>query len=92
MWDGFEWDEIKASRNVEKHGVTFGEAASAFGDPFSLTSPDPDHCEEEQRFILIGATTFRRIVVVVHSLRGENVRIISARLANVLERRAYDET
>ena len=52
----FEWDPEKARRNVAKHGVSFEEAATAFGDPLSLTIFDPDHSEEEDRFILLGQT------------------------------------
>ena len=77
----FEWDPEKARRNVAKHGVSFEEAATAFGDPLSLTILDPDHSEEEDRFILLGQTYAGRLVVVVHTDRGENIRVISARLA-----------
>jgi hypothetical protein len=86
----FEWDPEKARRNVAKHGVSFEEAATAFGDPLSLTIFDPDHSEEEDRFILLGQTYTGRLVVVVHTDRGENVRIISAGLAARRERRAYE--
>ena len=85
----FEWDPRKAKRNFEKHGVSFEEAATAFGDPRSLTDYDPDHSEEEDRFVLLGATHLGRLVVVVHTDRGENVRLISARLATKRERRTY---
>jgi len=77
----FEWDPEKARRNVANHGVSFEEAATAFGDPLSLTILDPDHSEEEDRFILLGQTYAGRLVVVVHTDRGENIRVISARLA-----------
>jgi uncharacterized DUF497 family protein len=86
----FEWDPEKARRNVAKHGVSFEEAATAFGDPRSITIFDPDHSEEEGRFILLGQIYAGRLVVVVHTDRGENVRIISARLATRRERRAYE--
>jgi uncharacterized DUF497 family protein len=91
MWEGFEWDQVKALVNARKHGVTFFEAKTAFDDPFSLTLSDPDHSAHEERFILIGATTFDKIVVVAHVLRGENIRIISARPADSGERRTYEE-
>lgn len=86
----FEWDPEKARRNVAKHGVSFEEAATAFGDPLSLTIFDPDHSEDEDRFILLGHTYTGRLVVVVHTDRGENVRIISARLATRRERKAHE--
>lgn len=86
----FEWDPEKARRNVAKRGVSFEEVATAFGDPLSLTILDPDHSEEEDRFVLLGQTYTGRLVVVVHTDRGENVRIISARLATRRERKAYE--
>jgi len=87
----FEWDAQKAQANERKHGVAFGDAATAFGDPFSVTIPDPDHSVDEARFVLLGATYRRTIVVVVHADRGENIRIISARRATRAERRAYEQ-
>jgi len=86
----FEWDPEKARRNAAKHGVSFEEAATAFGDPPSLTIYDPDHSKEEDRFILLGQIYTGRLVVVVHTDRGDNVRIISARLATRRERKAYE--
>jgi len=85
----FEWDPRKAKKNLEKHGVSFEEAATAFGDPQSLTDFDPDHSEDEDRFILLGATHAGRLVVVSHTDRGQSVRLISARLATRRERRTY---
>lgn len=85
----FEWDPKKAKKNLEKHGVSFEEAATAFGDPQSLTDYDPDHSNDEDRFVLLGATHARRLVVVAHTDRGESVRLISARLATRRERRTY---
>lgn len=87
----FEWDPAKADSNHEKHGVSFDEAATAFGDPLSLTIADPDHSDDEDRFVLLGETFAGRLVVVVHTERGERVRIISARLATPRERRSYEE-
>ena len=86
----FEWDPEKARLNVAKHGVSIEEAATAFGDPLSLTILDPDHSEEEDRFILLGQTYAGRLVVVVHTDRGENIRVISARLATRRYRKAYE--
>ena len=87
----FEWDAQKARTNERKHGVAFGDAATAFGDPLSVTVPDPDHSIEEARFVLLGSTYRGTIVVVVHAERDESIRIISARRANRAERRAYEQ-
>ena len=87
----FEWDGAKARVNVGKHGVSFEEAATAFDDPFSLTIGDPEHSGEEERFILMGTTYQERLVVVVHTERGDNIRIINARFATKPERGAYEE-
>jgi uncharacterized protein len=85
----FEWDPQKAARNLLDHAVSFEEAMSAFGDPLSLTVYDDDHSDYEDRYVLLGANDRSRLVVVVHTQRGENLRIISARLATRRERRAY---
>jgi uncharacterized DUF497 family protein len=87
----FEWDREKAALNAEKHGVSFEEAATAFGDRLSLTIADPDHSEGEQRFLLVGESYQGRLVVVAHTDRGDSVRLISARLATRRERRAYGQ-
>ena len=87
----FEWDSEKAVANLERHGISFEEAATAFGDPLSITIGDPDHSEAELRFILLGMTFRGRLVVVVHTDRGENVRLISARLATRRERQSYEQ-
>jgi uncharacterized DUF497 family protein len=85
----FEWDPEKASANRAKHRVTFEEAATAFADPLSLAIPDPDHSDDEDRWILLGRSMLTRILVVVHVERGERVRIISARKANRREASVY---
>ena len=87
----FEWDEDKASQNLQKHGVSFEEAATVFGDTLSLTIEDPLHSMEEQRFVTIGLSLRHRILVLVHTDRGDNVRIISARAATRRERKGYEE-
>jgi len=87
----FEWDGEKASSNVEKHEVSFDEAATSFGDPLSITIPDPDHSADEDGFVLLGQSYLARLLVVVHTERGERIRIISARLATRRERRDYEE-
>jgi uncharacterized DUF497 family protein len=88
---GFEWHRGKAEANERKHGVSFEEAASAFEDPDSLTVSDPDHSRHEDRIVLVGRTANGQLVVVVHALRGETIRIISARRATPSERRTYEE-
>jgi uncharacterized DUF497 family protein len=87
----FEWADSKARQNIRKHGVSFEEAATVFGDPLSLTIEDPLHSEKEERFVTIGESIRRRVLVVVHTERGDNIRIISVRLATRRERKTYEE-
>ncbi len=86
----FEWDPGKASANESKHGITYAEAATAFGDPLSLTIFDPDHAGDEDRFLLLGETAFGTLAVVSHTDRSGIIRIISARRANRKERLQYE--
>jgi uncharacterized protein len=88
----FEWDWKKEAANRRKHTVGFADASSVFGDPLSITIPDPDHAAGEERFLIIGMSSERKLLVVVHTMRGERIRIISARLATQHERRNYEET
>jgi uncharacterized DUF497 family protein len=87
----FEWDEGKARENVRKHGVSFDEARTVFGDALSWTIPDPMHSHEEARFLTIGFSAQGRTLVVAHTDRGQNLRLISARLATRKERHDYEE-
>ena len=87
----FEWDTDKAKRNLRKHGVSFDEAATAFGDPLSVTVDDPDHSFGEERLLLLGQTVTGKLIVVAHLDDGETIRLISARLAERHERRQYEE-
>jgi len=88
----FEWDPRKAEENDDKHGVSFEEAATVFGDPLSLTIADPRHSTDEDRFVIIGASLpQRRLLVVVHTERKGRIRIISARVATPRERKTYEE-
>lgn len=87
----FEWDERKAARNEKKHGVSFHEAGSVFGDPMAITFHDPDHSGAEQRFLTFGLSQGNRLLVVVHTDRGRKIRIISARLMTSYERKTYEE-
>jgi uncharacterized DUF497 family protein len=86
-----EWDAEKAASNLAKHGVDFHEAGTVLEDPLSTTFPDPDHSDDEQRFLTIGSSGSGRILVVAHTDRGEAVRIITARPATASERRFYEE-
>ena len=86
----FEWDPAKAASNLKKHSVSFEDAATAFADPLSLTISDPDHSDDEQRFLLVGLTVSQRLVVVSHTARSDRIRLISARLADRRERRDYE--
>ena len=88
----FAWNEKKASSNLVKHGVSFGEATTVFGDPLSNAFPDADHSAEEQRFVLVGSSEQGRILVVAHTDDGEVVRLISAREATPGERKSYEES
>jgi uncharacterized DUF497 family protein len=88
----FEWDASKARTNLVKHDISFEEASTVFGDPRSLTIPDPVHSAVENRFVIIGSSHRGKLLVVVHMERGDNVRIISARVASRRERRSYEES
>lgn len=87
----FEWDAKKAAKNLKKHGVGFQEATTIFGDQFEVTIPDPDHSESEARFLSIGLSASNRILVVAYTERGDNIRIIHARVAAPKERRSYGQ-
>jgi uncharacterized protein len=81
----FEWDDNKAEANLQKHGVSFPEAQTVFGDPLALTGIDPD------RFITMGTSLDGRLLVIVHTDRDHRVRIISAREASRRERKVYGD-
>ena len=87
----FEWDTKKASANKKKHGVSFLEAESVFADPHARLIQDPDHSEDEERFVLLGMSAELRILVVCHCFKEsvEVIRIISVRKANKSERNEY---
>ena len=87
----FEWDDTKAESNERKHGVSFTEAMTVFADPLSLTGYDPDHSEDEDRYITMGLSAIGRLPLVSHTDCGEKVRIISAPKANQSERRDYED-
>ena len=87
----FEWDRMKAARNAIKHRVRFPEAASVFFDEDAIFEPDPDHSEDEQRYDVLGYSIRQHILLVVHVIRGERIRLVSARVATSAERRRYDQ-
>lgn len=83
----FEWDEEKASRNETKHGVTFEEAKTVFNDPFAITIHDPDHSDEEERWLDVGLSAEGRLLVVWYTERSERIRIIGYRKTTKTEER-----
>lgn len=87
----FAWDQAKNSANLKKHNVSFEEAKSAFYDEQAIVFSDPDHSDDEERFILLGLSAKARIVVVCHCFRESEtvVRIISARKADSAEEQVY---
>ena len=87
----FEWDLRKSETNLRKHSVSFSEAATIFGDDFAITVPDPDHSETEDRFISIGWSQRRRLLIISHTDRGDRIWIINARELTKAERQAYEE-
>jgi uncharacterized protein len=87
----YQWDPEKAIANLEKHGVSFTEASTVFSDPLYLMFHDPDHSLGEKRFVILGESGKRRLLVVSYTERRGTVRIISARRATRKERNAYEE-
>ena len=87
----FEWDAKKARDNIKKHGVSFEEASTIFGDPLALTIYDPLHSEEEDRFVTLGESEKGRLMVVSFTDREDRIRIISARAATRRERKDYEK-
>ncbi|AEB08310.1 BrnT family toxin [Desulfobacca acetoxidans] len=87
----FEWDPAKEKANQKKHRVSFKEAATVFRDPLSITFYDPDHSEEEDRFVIVGFSTIGRLLMVAHTERVDQIRIISSRELTKVERKAYEE-
>ncbi len=85
----YEWDPTKAAAHLQKHKVSFTEAASVFVDPLALTFEDPDHSDEGNREITIGISSKGRAVLVLHFWRGDRIRIISARKATPREKKPY---
>ncbi len=87
----FEWNRNKADSNARKHGVTFDEASTVFGDPLALLMTDPDHSVGEERYVLLGMSNRRRLLVVCFAERLPRTRLITARAATRGERRKYEQ-
>ena len=88
----FTWDRSKAAANLAKHKVSFEEAATVFGDPLGRIISDSRHSIGENRFVLLGSSSKRRLLAVMYVERSEVIRIISARVATAFERSDYEET
>ena len=86
----FEWNQIKSEENARKHGITFEEAKTIFNDPFAITIDDPDHSNDEYRYIDIGFSSKGSLLVVWYTERNENIRIIGCRKATKYERKIYE--
>jgi uncharacterized protein len=87
----FEWEPSKAAINLRDHGVSFEEASTVFGDPLAMLMADPDHSIDEERFVLLGLSSRRKLLVVSFAERPPRTRLISAREATRRERREYEE-
>ncbi len=87
----FEWDDNKEAKNEKKHGVSFHEAATIFGDPLAITFDDPDNSINEKRLITFGISRLNRCIIVSHTERSSKIRIISARETTKHERKIYEE-
>ena len=87
----FEWDLNKAKKNLQKHNVAFSEAATIFSNRLSITVYDPDHSEQEDRYITIGISSSGRFLIVAHMDQGDRTRIISARELTRKERKEYEK-
>lgn len=87
----YEWDEEKAASNLDKHGVSFEEAATVFSDPLYIDFYDPDHSIDEHRYLIMGQSTGGRLLIVSYTERNEVARLISARELTLSERKTYEE-
>ena len=87
----FEWNEEKAKSNIKKHAVDFKEASTVFNDPLLITALDKEHSHNEERYITIGISDKKRLVIVAHTEDEEKIRIISARKVTKNEKRFYQE-
>ena len=87
----FEWNENKAASNLSKHGVSFEEAKTVFDDPLYVDFYDPDHSEDEERYLIVGESSRRRLLIVSYTERNNSIRLISAREVTRTEQEAYEE-
>ncbi len=87
----FEWDENKSIINFSKHGVSFEEAKTVFEDPLYIDFYDPAHSDQEERYLIVGESDQRRLLIVSYTERGNSIRIISAREVTRSEREVYQE-
>lgn len=86
----FDWDN-KAAGNLSKHGVSFEEAKTVFDDPHYVDFYDPDHSEDEERYLIVGQSNQERLLIVSYTERGDSIRLISAREVTRNERESYEE-
>ncbi|WP_445247556.1 BrnT family toxin [Microcoleus sp. OTE_8_concoct_300] len=87
----FEWDENKAAVNLSKHGISFEEARTVFDDPLYVDFYDPDHSEEEDRYIIVGESQQGNLLIVSYTERADLIRLIRARKVTRVERKVYEE-
>jgi uncharacterized protein len=87
----FEWDSEKATANLSKHGVSFDEARTVFDDPLHVDFCDPNHSDDEHRFIIIGQSESGRLLMVSYTERDDTIRMISSRELTQAEQKAYEE-
>jgi uncharacterized protein len=87
----FDWDEQKAASNLSKHEVSFDEAKTVFDDPLYVDFYDPDHSDDEERYLIIGGSNQGRLLITSYTERRESIRLISARVVTRSERKVYEE-
>ncbi|MEG4585993.1 BrnT family toxin [Microcoleus sp. MOSTC5] len=87
----FEWDENKAAVNLSKHGISFEEAKTVFDERLYVDFYDPDHSDEEDRYIIVGESQQGNLLIVSYTERADFIRLISARKVTRVEREVYEE-
>lgn len=87
----FEWDKNKAAINLSKHSVSFEEAKTVFDDPLYIDFYDPDHSDDEERYLIVGHSNQGRLLIVSYTERGNLIRLINARVVTRAELEAYEE-
>ena len=87
----FDWDQNKAQKNLSKHQVSFDEAQTVFKDPLFIDFYDPDHSEDEERYLIVGKSNQGNLLIVSYTERESSIRIISARKVTKAERKVYEE-